>query len=122
MGYPDIDLARTRHSALRRVVAEHSGGVDPRGLRLVLALCRQLREAIDDDYCRRKVLVVEECAAELLCASEPRARGSLSGADFLRREIRDALELVQSRLYSLERARRQAQPSAISGSRNPVHI
>ena len=120
MSYPDIDLARSRHSALRRVVAQRSGGVDPRGLRLVLGLCRQLCEAIDDDYCRRKVLVVEECAAELLCANEPRARGAVPGGEFLRRAIRDALELVQSRLYSLERARRQAQRAALTG--NSLHV
>lgn len=120
MGYPDIDLARTRHSALRRLVAEHSGGVDPRKLRLVLALCRQLCEAIDDDYCRSKVRVIEECAAELLCAAAPRARGAVPGAEFLRRAIGDALELVQSRLYSLERARRQASP--LGGTPSPVRV
>ena len=109
MDYPDIELARSRQATLRRVIDEHEGpGADPRRLRRVLALCAQLSEAVDDAYCRDKILTLQECAAELLSASEHRPRGALSGAEFLRREIRSALELVQSRLYSLERLRRYA--------------
>ncbi len=112
MGYPDLDLARSRLALLRCLIDEHLGlAADPRRLRRVLAQCEQLCEAIDDAYCRDKVRALEECAAELLSTSEHRARGALAGADFLRREIHAALELVQSRLYSLERGRRQAQLS-----------
>ena len=49
---------------------------------------------------------VAEYAAELLSQAEPRARGAIPGIDFLRQQIRGALELLQSRLYSLEHARR----------------
>lgn len=108
----DIELARRQQAALRRVIEEHAGsGVDFRRLRRALGLCRELAASVDDDYCRRKVLVVEECAAELFSIAEPRARGSVPGADFLRSRIREALELVQSRLYSLERARRIGEPA-----------
>ena len=114
MGYPDIDLARSRQASLRRLIDEHAGpGADPRRLRRVLALCAELSDAVDDEYCRRKVLALEEYAAELLSSAVHRARGAMPGADFLRREIRDALELVQSRLYSLERSRRQGQLAAM---------
>ena len=117
----DLDLARRRQDALQRVIDEHAdGGVDPRRLRRALALCRELADAVDDDYCRGKVLLVEECAAELLTAAEPRPRGSVPGAQFLRSRIREALELLQSRLYSLERARRFGQPALARGLAAPL--
>lgn len=114
---PDLDLARRQQAALRRVIEERAtAGVDFRRLRRALALCRELAATtVDDDYCRRKVLIVEECAAELFSIAEPRARGSVPGSEFLRARIREALELLQSRLYSLERARRFGQPARVSG-------
>lgn len=106
MGYPDIERARRGQAALGRIVAAYPGqGMDLRALRRVVDLCRDISEAIDDDYCREKVRVVAEFAAELLSRPEHRARGTESGVDFLRRQVRSALELLQSRLYSLERAR-----------------
>jgi hypothetical protein len=112
----DPDLAGRHQAALQRLIDEHTaGGTDPRRLRRALALCRELAASLDDEYCRRKVLVVEECAAELFSTAEPRARGNLSGVDFLRGRIREALELVQSRLYSLERARRFGHPVPARG-------
>ena len=107
MGYPDIERARESQAAIRRIVEAHAGpGANLRALRRTVDLCRELSESVDDDYCREKVRTVLEYAAELLSRGEHRARGALSGAQFLRQEIRGALELVQSRLYSLERARR----------------
>ena len=107
----DLDLAGRKQAALQRLIEEHAGGLDPRRLRRALSLCRELSDALDDDYCRRKVLLIEEFAAELFSTAEPRARGNLPGADFLRNRIREALEPVQSRVYSLERARRFGQPA-----------
>jgi hypothetical protein len=99
------------------MIEEHAGeGADFRRLRRALALCRELAAAVDDDYCRRKVLLIEECAAELFSIAEPRSRGRMSGAEFLRSRIREALELVQSRLYSLDRARRSGQPALLASS------
>ena len=105
MGQTESKLA-----ALQRVIDEHAGsGADLRRLHRALALCREICAALDDDYCRRKLLLIEECAAELFSSAEPRARGSVPGGEFLRNRIREALELVQSRLYSLERAQRFGQ-------------
>jgi hypothetical protein len=110
MGYPDIERAREGQTALRRIIDGHAGpGADLRALRRVVDLCRELGDAVDDDYCREKVRSVAEYCAELLSQGEHRARGALSGVDFLRQQIRGALELLQSRLYSLERARRLGQ-------------
>ena len=110
MGYPDIDRARDGHAALRRIVEGYAGqGGDPRALRRVVDLCRELAEAIDDEYFRDKVRAVAEFGAELLSWGEPRARGALSGGDYLRQQLRAALELLESRLYSLEQRRRAGQ-------------
>jgi len=107
MGYPDIQRAREGHAALRRIIAAYAGdGADLRALRRVVDLCRDVAESIEDDYLREKVRVVAEYSAELLSQAEHRARGSIPGADFLRQHIHAALELIESRLYSLERARR----------------
>jgi hypothetical protein len=119
MSYPDLELARNRQAMLRHLIDEHVGpAADPRRLRRVLAVCEQLCEAVDDAYCREKVRAIEECAAELLSASEHRARGAIAGADFLRQQINAALELVESRLYCLEAAavrnRRRPMPRIVA--------
>jgi len=120
MGYPDIESARSHQAALMRVLDGYDGaGPSARTLRRVIELCRGLAEAIDDEYCREKVHAVEEYAAELLSRSEHRSRGAVPGVDFLRQQIRSALELLQSRLYSLERVRRFGQQSF---SRAPARI
>lgn len=110
MGYPDIDRAREGQAAVRRIIDGYAGpGADLRALRRVVDACRELGDAVDDDYCREKVRTVAEYSAELLSQDEHRVRGALSGIDYLRQQIRSALELLQSRLYSLERARRLGQ-------------
>ena len=110
MGYPDIERARAGQAALARVIEAYSGpGADLRALRRVVDLCRDLSDAVEDEYCREKVRVVAEFSAELLSQAEHRTRGALTGIDFLRQQIRGALELLASRLYSLERERRFGQ-------------
>ena len=110
MGYPDIERARESQAAIRRIVDAHAGpGADLRALRRMVDLCRELSESVDDDYCREKIRAIAEYSAELLSQAEHRTRGALSGVDFLRQQIRAALELLQSRLYSLEQARRYGQ-------------
>jgi len=110
MGYPDIERARAGQAALQRIIDAYAGpGADLRALRRVVDLCAELADAVDDDYCRDKIRAVSEYAAELLSQSEHRARGAMPGAEFLRREIRGGLELLQSRLYSIERARRHGE-------------
>jgi hypothetical protein len=116
MGYPDIDRARDGQAALRRIIEAYAGpGADLRALRRVVDLCRDVQDAIEDDYCREKIRAIAEYSAELLSQAEHRVRGSLPGIDFLRGQIRAALELLQSRLYSLERTRRFGQQFAHAG-------
>jgi len=110
MGYPDIERARAAQAALRRIFDGYAGSrTDRRALRRVVDLCAEASDAVDDPYCREKVRMVGEYGAELLSQPELRARGAIAGADFLRQQIHAALELLQSRLYSLERARRAGQ-------------
>jgi len=106
MGYPDIQRAREGRSALQRIIQSYAGdGADLRARRVVDA-CREVSEAIDDAYCREKVRLIAEYSAELLSRDEHGARGTIPGVDFLRQQIHGALELLESRLYSLERTRR----------------
>jgi len=122
MGYPDIERARESQAAIRRIVEAHAGpGANLRALRRTVDLCREISESVDDDYCREKVRTVLEYAAELLSRAEHRARGALSGADFLRQQIRSALELVQSRLYSIERARRHGERALARAMAGAAH-
>jgi hypothetical protein len=116
MGYPDIEKARDGQAALRKIVEAYAGpGADLRALRRVVDLCREVQDAIDDEYCLEKIRTIAEYSAELLSQAEHRARGPLSGIEFLRQQIRSALELLQSRLYSLERTRRFGQRFAQAG-------
>ena len=101
MRHADLEAARSHHSALKLIVVRHVGGADLRALRRVVDLCRGLSEALDDEYCQEKVRVVAEYACEMLAHSEHHRWG----LDFLKRQIGDALELIDSRLYSLEFAR-----------------
>ena len=112
MRHCDPNLAALCLGQLQRLFGEPAqAGADPRRLRRALALCREVAAALEDEYCRRKVLLIEECAAELFSAAEPRARGAVPGSEFLRSRIREALELLQSRVYSIESARRFGPPA-----------
>ena len=107
----DLDQARSHHAMLRQLVERHSGAAtDFRALRRVLDLCRRAAEAIDDRYCREKLRLVEDFAAEMFSHSEHDKwqRESVSGAEFLKAQILSALELYHSRLYSIEMLRRSA--------------
>jgi hypothetical protein len=109
--YTDLDQARTHHAMLHQLVERHSGAAtDFRALRRVLDLCRRAAEAIDDRYCREKLRLVEDFAAEMFSHSEHDKweRQSMSGAEFLKAQILGALELYHSRLYSIEMLRRSA--------------
>ena len=95
----DLEAARGHHTALKLVIARHVGSnADLRAMRRVADLCRRLAEELDDEYCREKVRIVAEYASEMLAHSEHHRWG----VDFLKRQICDALELIDSRLYSLE--------------------
>ena len=109
--YSDLDEARAHQASLRQIVDRHAGaGSDFRALRRVLDLCRRAADAIDDRYCRDKLRVVEDFAAEMFAHGEhvKWQRESMSGADFLKQQIVGALELFSSRLYSIEMLRRSS--------------
>jgi hypothetical protein len=97
--YRDIDEARVQHAALRQLVERHVGSGDWRALRQMLELCRCASATVEDRYCRDKLRLVEDCSAEMFSHGESRV-------PLLKRRILDALELVASRLYSLEMLRR----------------
>lgn len=113
----DLAAARRYHAALKEFFTRHGGeAADLRALRRVLALCQAASDAVDDAYCREKLRLAGEYAAEMLSHSEHAkwGRDSSSGAEFLRQQVLNALELFASRLYSLEalaRARDTGNPS-----------
>ncbi len=117
--YADINLARSHQASLKDLVRRHpASGADWRALRRVLALCKAATEAIDDEYCREKLNLVGEYAGELFAHGEHRrwGRDSESGADFLKLQILNALDLYSSRLYNIEAARRPVR------SQNKAHF
>lgn len=108
----DLEAARRHHLALRQIFIRQAGGAaDLRVLRRVLSLCEAAAEATEDAYCREKLRLVGEYAAEMLGQGDPAkwGRDSTSGAEFLRQQVLNALELFASRLYSIEALRRAAE-------------
>jgi hypothetical protein len=104
----DVAEARRLHAALREFFARYTGTApDFRALRRVLALCQAASEAVDDAYCREKLRLVGEYAAEMLSHRDHAkwGRDSASGAEFLRQQVLNALELYASRIYSLQALR-----------------
>ena len=118
MAYPDLEQARRHHAALKSIIECHAGdAADLRALRRAMDLSRGAAEAVNDPYCREKIRVAAEYAAELLAKGEHARwrRQSLSGVDFLKQQALNALELFLSRLYSLEWMRRASARSAQAG-------
>jgi hypothetical protein len=111
MEIKDIETGRRLHKALKQFFIAHTGeAADLRGLRRVLALCDAAAAAVDDNYCREKLRLVGEYAAEMLGRGDHSKwdQESLSGVEFLRQQVLNALDLFASRLYSLEALRRAA--------------
>ena len=104
----DVAEARRLHAALRDFFGRQGGaGPDFKALRRVLSLCEAASRAVDDAYCREKLHLAAEYAAELLSQSNHAkwGRDSASGAEFLRQQVLNAIDLYASRLYSLEALR-----------------
>ena len=110
MAYADLEAARRHHAALKSLIERHTGDADLRALRRAVDLCRGAAEAVNDAYCREKIRLAGEFAAELLSRDEHARwrRHALSGVDFLKQQALNALELFLSRVYSLEAMRRAA--------------
>jgi hypothetical protein len=105
----DLEAARRYHLALRQIFIRHTGQVaDRRALRRALALCNAIDATAGDAYCREKLRVVKEYAAEMLGHTDHAkwGRERLTGTEFLRQQVLNALELLASRLYSLEALQR----------------
>jgi hypothetical protein len=119
MNKASVAEARRHHAALTEIFVRHTGKApDLRALRRVLSLCQAAYDAVDDAYCKEKLGLVGEYGAEMLSHSEHGkwGRDSLSGVQFLRQQVLNALELYASRLYTLEALRRSAGTQARSGT------
>ena len=97
----DLELARKQLTSLKDLFVQHSGEADARALRWLVALCRGV--GVDDEYCRDKLATVEELGAEMFTHGGHRR----FNADSLRQRILGALELMESRLYTLAVGRAQ---------------
>jgi hypothetical protein len=112
MSYPDLDEARRHHGALKEILREHGGGKENRdAVRQVQEICRAASAAVDDAYCRETLGIVGDYAWQLLSV-----RKHLK-ADFLRLQIAQALDALDSRLSSLEAIRRAGESLA-----NAAHL
>jgi hypothetical protein len=111
----ELDLARKQLESLKELFARHSGEADARALRWLMSLCRGA--GIDDEYCRSKLATVEELGAEMFTHGGHRR----FSAEALRQRILDALELFESRLYSLGLLRSPRRPLRASIARFEVH-
>jgi hypothetical protein len=112
MDLNDIETARRHHKALKQFFLSHTAeAADLRALRRVLTLCDAAASAVADDYCREKLRLIGEYAAEMLGRGDHAkwSQGTLSGVEFLRQQVLNALDLFASRLYSLEALRRAAE-------------
>ena len=118
MAYHDLDEARGYHAALKTIILRHPGdSADLRAMQRLVDLSRRAAEAVNDGYCREKMRLVAEYGAELLAHAEHARwrRPSISGEQFLKQQALNALELFQSRLYSIEAMRNAAARHALAG-------
>lgn len=113
----EFDVARKHLDSLKELFLRHSGEADARALRCLIALCRAAQLSTDDDYCRAKITAVEEQGAEMFTHGGHRR----FSADFLRQRILDALELLESRLYSLAMLRSPGEAASSSVARFEIH-
>ena len=117
MAYADLEEARRHHAALKGIIERHAGdAADLRALRRAVDLCRGAADAVNDAYCREKIRLAGEYAAELLSNGEHARwrRDAVSGVDYLKRQALNALELFLSRVYSLEATRRAGARSILA--------
>lgn len=106
MDFQDLDQARALHGALLEMFVAHAGGkANPSALARVEQLCDAAASAVDDTECRVAIRGVKSYSA-LFFSDEPGLEaGSLSGADYLRLRIYNALSAFRGRLGTLEAER-----------------
>lgn len=122
MSFPDLDEARQHHAALLELVIHHPGGwADRVSLGKVAQRCREAMSAVEDAQCLGHIEEVARYAADLYSEQAHRkwARGSTSGADFLRLEIVSALHLFSRRLAAIEARRRLRAQASVRAELQP---
>jgi CheY-like chemotaxis protein len=108
MDFNDLDEARALHGALMEVLVAHTGGRDnPTALARVEQLCDAATNALDDVECRVAMRGVKSYT-RLLFSQDGHVdidAGSLSGLDYLRLRIHNALSAFRGRLNAMEAER-----------------
>ena len=134
MDFNDLDEARALHGALMELFVAHTGGKsDPKALARVEQLCDIATAALDDLECRVALRGVKSYS-KLLFSDDGLSDvdgGSLSGVDYLRLRIYNALSAYRGRLGTIEaerllrqrtefelRRRRSLEPPALTGEAN----
>jgi len=136
MDFQDLDQARALHGALRDIFVAHTGGRNnPVALARIEELCDAAAAAADDLECRVALRGIKSYS-QLLFSEEALSdtnTGGLSGLDFLRLRIYNALSAVRARLTAIEagrlerqrnefelRHRRRVEPPALRSEANPA--
>lgn len=134
MDFHDLDEARALHGALLETFVAHTGGRNhPAVLSRIEHLCDGAAAALDDAECRAALRGIRSYS-KLLFSEDALAEfdgGSLSGVDYLRLRIYNALSAFRGRLGAIEaermlqqrtqfelRRRRQMEPPALTGEMN----
>ena len=108
MDFQDLDEARALHGALLEMFVAHAGGkANPGALARVEQLCDAAARAVDDVECRVAMRGVKTYSTLFFSddAGSGINSGSLSGADYLRLRIYNALSAFRGRLGTLEAER-----------------
>jgi hypothetical protein len=108
MDFNDLDEARVLYGALMEVFVAHTGGREnPQALARVEQLCDAASEALDDIECRIAMRGVKS-HSKLLFSEDGHDdidAGSLTGVDYLRLRINNALSAFRGCLNSIEAER-----------------
>jgi CheY-like chemotaxis protein len=135
MDFQDLDQARALHGALLEMFVAHAGGKpNPAARARVEQLCDAAANAVDDMECRVAIRGVKSYSALFFSEDPGMEGGSLSGADYLRLRIYNALSAFRGRLGTLEaerllrqksefelRRRNQPEPPPLSSVSVPVY-
>ncbi len=120
MDFEDLDEARALHAALLEMFVAHTGGKEnPQALARIERLCDLAIAAVDDLECRVSMRGIRSYAILLFSSEGAQAvdAGSISGLDFLRLRISNALSAFRARLGAIEAQRLRDQTRAFERRR-----